>query len=167
MKNKETLEIDLLEFFKSGKFDRLELGQTKTWILNNFLVPDFYDVEFLTEDINIWTYGGIELHFEHEILYLIFSDNWYEGKLKNTTKLKLNRWIFDDISKLDLLTVLTQLNKQDIDYKKKTDKLGVLLRLNSGIELTFENITDEEGLSPNQYHLTSFGLVAENPLRWK
>lgn len=167
MKPQTPIEIDLLEFFKTGKFDGLKLEQTKEWISSNFPKPDHFDSDFLTEEVNIWTYGGIELHFENELLYLIFSDNWFEGKLKSTNTLTLNTWIFDDFSKLDFLYVLTQLNEHNIDYKKKTDNLGVLLRLSSGIELTFENINDEEGLSTNHYHLTSFGLVAENPHRWK
>ena len=54
-----------------------------------------------------------------------------------------------------------------MDFKKKTDNLGVLLRLNSGIELTFENINDIENLNTNEFHLSSFGLIAENPNRWK
>ena len=63
--------------------------------------------------------------------------------------------------------MLKKLNEQNIDYKKKTDGLGVLLRLKSGVEFTFENIDDVEGLSTNDFHLSSFGLVAENPYRWK
>ncbi len=167
MKLKTPIEIDFLEFFKTGKFDYLKLGQTKEWIVNNFPDPDCYDSSFLTEEVNIWTYGGIELFFENKKLYLIFSDYWYEGKLSDTKQLKLNKWIFEDIDKLNLLYVLSKLNEHDIDYKKKADNLGVLLRLKSGVELTFENIEDIKGLSTNDFHLTSFSLVAENPYRWK
>ncbi|WP_378174026.1 hypothetical protein [Aquimarina sp. SS2-1] len=167
MKLKTPIEVDFLEFFKTGKFDYLKLGQTKEWIINNFPDPDGYDASFLTEEVNIWTYGGIELHFENKKLYLIFSDYWYEGKLENSKQLKLNKWIFNDIGKLNLRFVLESLNTQNIDFKKKTDTLGVLLRLNSGVELTFENLNDIEGLDTNDFHLTSFGLVAENPHRWK
>jgi len=167
MKLKTPIEIDFLEFFKTGKFDYLKLGQTKEWIINNFPDPDCYDAEFLTEEVNIWTYGGIELFFENKKLYLIYSDHWYEGKLESCSQLKLNKWIFEDINKLKLLYVLKKLHEQSIDYKTKTDNLGVLIRLTSGIELTFENSDDEDTLSSNNYQLTSFGLVAENPNRWK
>jgi len=167
MKLKQPIEIDFLEFFKTGKFDYLKLGQTKEWIINNFPDPDCYDSDFLTEEVNIWTYGGIELHFKNKELYLIFSDYWYEGKLADTKDIKLNKWFFEDISKLNLLYVLTKLNEHNIDYKKKTDNLGVLLRLTSGIELTFENIDDVDGLNANDFHITSFSLVIENPNRWK
>ncbi|CAM1357600.1 hypothetical protein [Tenacibaculum halocynthiae] len=167
MKLNHPIKVDLLEFFKTGKFDYLKLGQTQEWILNNFPDPDSgYDPD-TNESFNIWTYGGIELHFEEGMLFLIYSDYWYEGKLSDTKELTLNKWIFEDIDKLNLLYVLTKLNEENIDYKKKTDNLGVLLRLKSGVELTFGNINDVEGLNTNEYHLTSFALVAENPFRWK
>ena len=164
---KEPIEIDFLTFFKTGKFNYIKLGQTKEWILNNFPDPDNFDNSFLNEKFNIWTYGGIEFHFDKNILYLIYSDYWYEGKLKDVDVLKLKKWIFNDIDKLNLRFVLETLNTHNIDYKKKTDNLGVLLRLNSGVEFTFENINDIENLDSNKFHISSFAFVAENPNRWK
>ena len=167
MKLKVPIEIDLLKFFKTGKFDYLKLGQTKEWIITNFPDPDCYDTDFLTDEVNIWTYGGIELHFTGNELTVIFSDYWYPGKLDSSNQLKLDKWILEDVDKLNLLFVITELNNHNIDFKKKTDNLGVLLRLKSGVELTFENSDDEEDLSTNDFQLTSFCLVEENPYRWK
>jgi hypothetical protein len=164
MKLKEPIEIDFLDFFQTAKFDSIKLGQTREWILNNFPPPDERGEN---GNFEIWNYGGIEFHFENQILFLIYSDHWYEGKLTGGNNLKLDKWIFDDISKLNLRFVTESLNTHNIDFKKKTDNLGVLLRLNSGIELTFENVDDIEGLDSNDFHLSSFGLVAENPNRWK
>ena len=59
------------------------------------------------------------------------------------------------------------MNEHNIDYKKMTDNLGVLLRLKSGVELTFESINNDDNLISNNFQITSFGLVAENPRRWK
>lgn len=166
MKRDKPIEINLLDFFKTGKFDHLKLGQTKAWVLNNFPDPDGrFDVDMQNNGFDIWTYGDIELHFENQKLFLIYSDNL--GSLSGGNDLKFNKWIFEDFEKLNLLYVMKKLNECDIDYKKKTDKLGVLLRISSGIELTFENIDDKEPLSSNEFILTSFGLVAENPYRWK
>lgn len=168
MKLKTPIEIDFLDFFKTGKFDCLKLGQSKEWILNNFPNPDSsFDLESQKNGFDIWTYNDIELHFENDILFLIYSDHWHEWKLEGGENLNLDKWIFDDISRLTLNYVLESLNSHNIDYKKKTDNLGVLLRLNSGIELTFENIEDIDSLDSNSFHITSFGLVAENPNRWK
>ena len=167
MKLKHKIEISLTEFFKTGKFDCLKLDKTKEWVINNFPDPDCFDSDFMTEEVNVWTYGGIELHFQKNQLYCIFSDHWYEGKLDDSSQLKLHKWIFDDINKLKFLYVLEKLNEHNIGYKKKTDKLGVLLRLTSGVELTFDTISDEHNLSENDFHLTSFALVAENGYRCK
>ena len=164
MNLKEPIKIDFLDFFQTAKFDSIKLGQTREWILNNFPAPDEIGEN---GNFEIWNYGGIEFHFENQILFLIYSDHWYEGKLTGGNNLKLDKWIFDDISKLNLRFVIESLNTHNIDFKKKTDNLGVLLRLKSGIELTFENADDIEGLDSNDFHLSSFGLVAENPNRWK
>ena len=96
MKLKEPIEIDFLEFFKTGQFDFLKLGQTKEWILNNFPDPDGnIDKKTLlkVKGFDIWTYGDIELHFKNKILFLIYSDYWYEWKLEGGKNLKLKKWI--------------------------------------------------------------------------
>lgn len=166
MNFKEKIKIDFLEFFKSGKFDFIKLGQTKEWILNNFPEPDSrFSGKMLKNAFDIWTYGDIEFHFAGQELFLIYSD--YCTTLKGGKKLKLNKWILSDVSKLKLLYVLTELNSNNIDYKKKTDNLGVILRLKSGVELTFENINETDNLSANEFQLVAFGLVNENPNRWK
>lgn len=163
---KDKIKIDFLEFFKFGKFDIIKLGQTKEWILNNFPEPDSrFSREMLKSGFDIWTYGDIEFHFAGQELFLIFSDHF--STLKGGKKLKLEKWILSDISKLNLLYVLTELNSNSIFYKKKTDNLGVTLRLNSGVELTFENINETDGLSSDEFQMVAFGLVAENLNRWK
>lgn len=166
MMTNSPIEIDMLEFFKSGKFDCLELGRSKDWVLSNFADPDsVWDEDMQAGGFDIWTYGNIEMHFEKGKLFLIFSDNFED--FSGGQDLRLKRWIFDDVDKLDLTFVLKALNNAEIDFKKQSDDLGVLLRLSSGVELTFENVADQEHLSQNAFHLTSFGLVAENPRRWK
>lgn len=166
MNLKEKIKIDFLDFFKFGKFDFIKLGQTKEWILNNFPEPDSrFSEEMLKNGFDIWTYGDIEFHFERQKLFLIFSDHF--ETLKGGKKLKLDRWILSDISKLNLLYVLKELNSENIDYKKKTDNLGVTLRLNSGVELTFVNINETNNLSTNEFQMVAFGLIEEYPNRWK
>ncbi|MEZ5986134.1 MAG: hypothetical protein R3B94_09300 [Hyphomonas sp.] len=166
MKIESPIEIDLLEFFRSGKFDCLKLGQNKDWVLRNFPDPDSgWDTDLQSGGFDIWTYGNIELHFEKDKLFLIFSDDLSD--LNGGKDLRLTRWIFDDPSTRSLSAVLNKLNKEKVDYRKQSDALGVVLRLASGIELTFENTDDAEDLSPNDYSMTSFGLVAENFRRWR
>ena len=173
MKNNQIVLIDFLAFFKAGKFDYIKLGQTKEWIINNFPKPDAFKADFMLPKFQIWTYGVIEFHFDLENkLYLVFSD--YLHKLNGGKQLTLKKWFFDDKNTLNLSYVLSKLNTENIDYKKKTDKLGILIRLKSGIELTFENPSDytdvidnQENTDFNDFILTSFSLIEENLLRWK
>jgi hypothetical protein len=73
MKLTDPINIDLLEFFKTGKFDYLKLGQNKKWILDNFADPD--EVFQNNYEAPIWLYGNVELHFRNdETLFLIYSD---------------------------------------------------------------------------------------------
>ncbi|NQY29458.1 MAG: hypothetical protein HRT69_08300 [Flavobacteriaceae bacterium] len=99
MNVKEVIEIDFIYFFKTGNFDCLILGQTKEWVLNNFPNPDGKYNPETNKVFSIWTYGNIELHFEKEVLFLIYSDSL--DNLNGGDFLKQNKWIFDDISKLN------------------------------------------------------------------
>jgi hypothetical protein len=153
MKFDKKIEISLFDFFKYGKFDCIKLGQTKEWVLNNF--PDA-DSQYENKPFDILKYGNIEFHFYNNILFLIFSEefgNFNEGK-----SLIIDKWILKKPNKLKLLNVLEKLNENGIDYEKKEDNLGIKLKLESGIELTFENNNDIENLNKNYYELTTFGL---------
>ncbi|WP_337085170.1 hypothetical protein [Elizabethkingia anophelis] len=169
MKLLQPITIDFLDFFKTGKFDYIKLGQTKEWILNNFPDPnDRYLEDWVKRnDIDIWLYGNIEFHFFKEELMMIFSDHFNHAKLSGGKNIKIKPWIFKNTEKLTLAFVFSELNTNKIDFKKKTDEFGVRLRLQSGVELTFENKEDVENLSPNYFHLTSFALIEEYPNRWK
>jgi hypothetical protein len=108
------IEIDLLTFFKTGRFDYLKLGQTKEWIINNFPDPD--EVYTSSYDSPIWFYGEIELHFNNTgELFLIFSD--HIGTLQGGNSLRLNKGILSKPEKLTLEYVIHYLNQERIDYK--------------------------------------------------
>lgn len=151
------IEIDFLEFFKTGKFDYLKLGQTKEWILNNFPEPDS-TFENKKGGFDIWAYGDLELHFKDNQLILIFSDYWSENKINAGNHILLKPWIFEDTSKLTLNFVLKALNTNHIDYTKKTTSLSIVLYLENGIELTFESTSDIANSDPNNFKLSAFGL---------
>lgn len=162
---KTPIEIDFLDFFKTGNFDVLKLGQTKEWVLNNFPIPDGrFDYDMQKNGFDIWTYGDLELHFEDQVLFLIYSDCLVD--LNGGKQLNFNKWIFEDVNQLNLKYVLKKLKEENIDYKRLRDSLGVVLRLNSSIELTFEDMSDDDYPISDHFKLTSFGLIAENPIRW-
>lgn len=152
--------IDLRSFIQSGACDVIKLGQTKEWISNNFPTPDSqFDEEMQVHGFDIWTYGHIELHFKEEELYLIHSDHWPDGNITAGDNIHLKKWIFSDIESLDLISVLEALNSENIDYSKSSNELGCHLLLKSGVEMTFENLTDLEDMDHNFYQLTSFSLT--------
>lgn len=166
MKLSAPVHINMLQFFKTGTFDCLKLGQSKAWVLSNFPDPDSgWDEDMQSGGFDIWTYGNFELHFEKGKLFLIFSDNL--ENLHGGEDIELEPWIFSEPHRLNLSEVLKAINEQAMSYKKQSDNLGVVLRLESGVEFTFENIDDVDGLSENEFSLTSFGLVAENFRRWR
>jgi len=160
------INIDLLDFFKTRTFDCLKFGQDKSWVSSHFPAPDSqFDKEMQSGGFDIWTYGNIELHFENEKLFLIFSDDL--GDLSGGEHLTLQRWILEDVEQLNCLFVMKSLNAKNINFNKQTDNLDVTLKFKSGVELTFEKINDQDNLSSNDFRLISFGLVAETPHRCK
>lgn len=155
------IEIDILDFFKSGKFDYLKLGQTKEWILNNFPDPDDFGMGNSLMSSQIWCYGDIELHFNKEELFLIFCEKIKD--LDSGKFIRLKKWILESPEDITLAFVIKQLNVQRIDYSKSTDRFySEYVRLfipSSNVELSF--LANEQGESddPNEYLLSSFSLI--------
>ncbi len=171
MKLKEKITIDFEEFFTTGRFDFLKLGKTKEWIINNFPNPDGFDDHPEVFKDDIWRYGNIELHFDNDELYLIFSD--YINELEGGDALELKKWFLENTEMLKLADVISQLNSKHIDYQKRTNTTGqttVNLKLQSGVKLRFyleekPNENHEEFLqrckntNQNDYNLGSFSLM--------
>ncbi len=171
MKLKGKINIDFEEFFTTGKFDFLKLGKTKEWILNNFPDPDGFDEypEIYKDDI--WRYGNIELHFNNEELFLIFSD--YINDLDGGDSLNLKKWFLENPEKLKLSDVISELNSKHVDFLKSTNKTGqttVNLELESGVGLGFylEEKSGEDydefllrckNTNQNEFNLGSFSLM--------
>jgi hypothetical protein len=171
----EPIDIDFLEFIKTGKFDYIKLGQTKEWILNNFPDPD----EMYKDNYNspIWFYGNIEFHFhDDETLFLIYSD--YIDTLTGGQSLRLQKWIFDEPEKLTIENVLRHLAKERIAFKLEYGTLSngytsaAIQIIASDVKLSFalpEN--DEEdyeqyldrlkGADSNLFQLSSFSLMTK------
>lgn len=154
------IEIDILGFIKTGKFDFLKIGQTKEWILNNFPSPDDIGIGDTINNAKIWFYGNIELHFDKDKLCLIFSDNISD--LDGGEYLELKKWVFNDTDSLTLSKFIDELNTERVDFSKKTEKFELeYIRLNivgSNVQLTF---IDEENVltNPNDFRLSAFSLT--------
>src|SRR5688572_27353657 len=123
MKLLHTIKIDLLDFFKTGKFDYLKIGKSKEWILNNFPNPDgFEDYREQLLNGDIWHYGNVELHFDKDILFLIFSD--YLHDLSGGDSIEISKWILNEPDRMNLDYVMSQLNAERIDFEKKSETYG-------------------------------------------
>ena len=171
MKLKEKIKIDFEDFFATGNFDFLKLGKTKDWVINNFPDPDGFAEHPEVFKDDIWIYGNIELHFNNDELFLIFSD--YINELEGGDSLELQKWFLTDTEKLKLSDVISQLNNKHIDFQKKTNNIGqttVNLELQSGVGLGFflEEKAEEDykeflkrckNTSQNEFRLGSFSLM--------
>jgi len=150
MKLKEKIIIDFKEFLSTGKFDFLKHGKTKEWLINNFPDPDEYDDSPEIYKDDIWFYGNIELHFHKEELQLVFSD--YINTLDGGESLELKKWFFGNEKTPTLIEVISELNKEDIDFAKATrDSDGMIeIKLASGVKLSFI-LEEKEDESHSEY----------------
>lgn len=168
MQLKDKIAINFLEFFKTGEFDCLQLGQSKEYIINNFPDPDGFNGSFMhpRKSGDIWRYGNIELHFDKgNKLWMIFSD--YINTLTGGNNLILKKWILEPPQELRLLKVIEYLNKEHIDFEKRTEKvlhqISIKL-LKSNVKLSFlleeKNQRTKFGIAdPNDYVLGAFSLM--------
>ena len=157
MRMNEPIHIDLQSFFLEGSFDHIEVGQTKDWISNNFADPDsaFED----RHGCSIWNFGSLEFHFDHDVLFLIWCDN-FDGL--ECEQLTFAKWIIGDGPLLTLPFVLQALNSACANYVVHHDRaLGnAQLRIEkSRVVFHFEPLEDENGDGdPNTYQMIGFGL---------
>ncbi len=96
-----------------GKFDCLELGCSKEWILHNFPDPDDWGTRPRFEEATLWRYGNLELHFNGDILSMIFTG--YIQDLVGGESLRLDKWIFAGVPAPTLERVAHQLNLDGVD----------------------------------------------------
>ena len=167
------IKIDLREFFKYGKFDYLQIGQTKEWIHNNFPAPD-------EEYEDIWRYGNLELYFTDDRLVQISTQSI--ESISGGEKLQLETWIFEQPELLTLHYVLSQLLVERIEFEVKHSMTAYNCQtsvrlLESGIFLSFQPLQpdkvddvtkwykeDQKRIDPNEYLLVAFTCLGAGKL---
>lgn len=118
MELKQPITIDMKAFLLEGKFDCIQMGQTKEWIKHNFPDPD--SDNYMGHHLSIWLYGGIEFHFDHEQLYMIWCDNLrFMDRCKT---LRVNKWLFHNLDELTLGLAQNQLNHEYCSYRVMFDR---------------------------------------------
>jgi len=152
--------IDILEFFQTGKFDFLQIGKSKEWILNNFSPPDDWSNVKTLKQATIWRYGNIELHFDNQELVLIFSD--YIEDLDGGKSIVLNKWILDRPKSLTLSNIIKEFNNHNMDFTVIHNNLNYveLKILKSKVNLTF-CIDEDERINANGFSLCAFSLSSK------
>ncbi len=157
------IDVDLKEFFLTGKFNCIELGQSEDWIIKNFVEPDEKYTDKMS-NVTSWIYGSTEFFFKENNLFTIYSDGWFDF-FTDAKNIQYKKWILEDISKLTLKYVLTVLNTEKVNYKVKFDKnlenVTVYIE-KSNVELLFEEIYRSDVIdnapTPNDYKIVAFGL---------
>ncbi len=74
----------------------------------------------------------------------------------------LSKWIFEEYSKLNLNNVMSELNKHEIDFCKKSDSFGIVLKTSGGVKLNFTKDFEELLSDNNQLHITAFSLISSS-----
>ena len=171
MKLNHKITINLSKVFSTGKFDYIQIGKSKDWILQNFATPDnTIDGENL-ETSTIWRYGDLEFYFEGSFLVQIYTD--YIESLDGGESLIIDKWILATPSLLTVDYFCQKLLKEGIDYQLKISNNGILKQVSirlikASVHLIFHptNISDEKTNNhPNQYRLSAFSLLDEEKIK--
>ena len=132
------------DFVKKGKFDCIQIGQSKEWIINNFPDPDYgYSMSYKD---TIWCYGPFQFFFAKNQLASIFCEKL---ALDVPASLNINKWVFN--LPVSLLKFIEILNSDYIGFMltHHTPKRGLSSRvtitiLSSKVKLEFYDVTECE-----------------------
>jgi hypothetical protein len=126
------------EFIKKGKFDCIQIGQTKEWILHNFPDPD-HDYSMSYKD-TIWSYGSFEFFFQKNQLVSIYCEDL---ALNVPGSLKIDKWIFDE--PMTLIQFIRVLNRNRISFNLTHSNLPPeILILTSNVRLCFYDQAEKD-----------------------
>ena len=158
------VQVNLFNFINNGEFANIKVGQTKEWIINNFPDPDY--INDMGDNMFIWQYGTIEFHFDGEMLFLIFCDNFHKFNAGKT--IDLEKWIFKSTNHLTLEKVVKVLNKNKISFTlihKESIECVIIKILASNVSLYFamkDQRCDFNRIDPNTLHFDSFSLTHDD-----
>lgn len=146
-------QIDILDFFKTGKFANLYEGQTAEDVRKNFAKPNSIWHDKMS-DTQIWTYGNIELFFYENKLFTIFTDHFHFKVLHGGKFVHIKKRLFKQPKKLTLHNVIKFLLKHKIEFQTVYQyDLNLILRLKSNVCLNFEL---DPTIADDQIMLTAF-----------
>lgn len=150
--------FDFFQFVKHGKFDSVELGCTKEWLLTNFKTPN--SQHEMSEGMFIWLYDRIEFHFYEDTLFQIWCDdlNYLKDLIKKSVdNSKFNGSLLVKNIQPTLMSLMFDLSNQCIDFDTTFDcefKTARIRISNSQVDLHFEDGRDDAKF------VSSYNLVA-------
>ncbi len=151
MRFNHKIKINLQEFITLGKFDCIEIGQTKEWILHNFPDPDDIMAGKSVDNSAIWRYGNIEFHFIEDKLGMIFCD--YIRDMDGGDSLDLDASFFHNLNSLTFSSISNKLTSLQVNYSIEHKLLfnQVILKVSEkNFNMTFEKINHEIN-DPNNF----------------
>jgi hypothetical protein len=153
------VNIDFLDFVKTGKFGFLKLGESKMEIINLGFPPEDWLNGETKESSRIWRYGNIELHFNNENdLIGIFTD--YVSNIDGGESISISNWwiLSNDNTNPDLLSTIKELNSLNLDYIKTTFDIGYIeLKLSNGVYFVFDYPDEKPDEEHNNWTMTVIG----------
>ncbi len=153
------MDIDILNFVKTGEFGFLKLGESKDEIINQGFPPEDWLNGESKESSKIWRYGNIELHFENgNDLSGIFTD--YVSDIDCGENISISNWwiLPNGKKKPNLLSTTKELNCLSLNYTKKTFDAGyVELKLSNGVYFSFDHPDINPNEEQNNWTMTVIG----------
>ena len=135
------MKASLKTFVKSGTFGQVQLRMKRSSVESFLGAPtDWTRGAPSREQAAIWKYGGVEFHFENDVLHMIFMES-----LRGCRTLELDPWVLG--SEFSLAQAEEHLAKARIEYRKESffyNEGGVLLITRAGTTLSFCN-NDQKG----------------------
>ncbi|PKV51537.1 hypothetical protein ATE84_3622 [Aquimarina sp. MAR_2010_214] len=153
------VDIDILDFVKTGEFGFLKLGESKEEIISQGFPPEDWLNGETKESSRIWRYGNIELHFDNgNHLSGIFTD--YVSDIDCGESISISNWWILPNGKAspDLLSTIKELNYLNLDYTKTTFNVGYIeLKLSNGIYFSFDHPDENPDEEHNNWTMTVIG----------
>ncbi|MBX7156470.1 MAG: hypothetical protein U0Y96_02785 [Candidatus Kapaibacterium sp.] len=157
--NRIKVEVDFLDFIRTGTFGFLKLGESKTEIINQGFPPEDWVHGETIESSRVWRYGNIELHFiDRDTLSGIYTD--YISSIDcGENVIVSNWWIIPNGKEVpSLLQTIKELNTQHLDYTKSTSIIGnIELVLPNGVYFMFCQPDEKIDEDMNKWTLAAIG----------
>lgn len=153
------MNIDILDFVKTGTFGFVKLGESKSEIISQGFPPENWLNGETRESSKIWRYGNIELHFNNgNDLSGIFTD--YVSDIDCGKSISISNWwiLPNGKKKPNVFNTIKELKKLSIDFTKEYFIPGYIeIRLSNGVYFSFDHPEDNPNEEHNNWTMTIIG----------